>query len=187
MVAEKKFEVCKDGSRCELRSPTLDDAEAMMDLLRNFSETTDYMLVYPEECVDSAETERKILGAILENPKQVFIGCFIGSQMVGNIGVYPVGVRQKLAHRCQIGIGVRDTHRGNGVGTLLLQYAIEWAKRIGYEQMELDVVSENHAGIRLYERFGFRKVGQIPHGIKRRQGGYYALDFMVLDLQKNIK
>ena len=36
--------------------------------------------------------------------------------------------------------------------------------------MELDVVSENTAAIALYEKFGFRKVGQIPHGMKRKEG-----------------
>ena len=52
----------------------------------------------------------------------------------------------------------------------------------GYEQLELDVVSENKRAIALYESLGFVEYGRNPRGFKSKYTGYQELVYMRLEL-----
>jgi L-amino acid N-acyltransferase YncA len=53
-----------------------------------------------------------------------------------------------------------DRHwRGKGIGTVLLREIEERAQILGYHKIVLAAFPFNQAGMRLYERFGFRTVG----------------------------
>lgn len=180
-ITEQKCTL-KNGEACVLRSPEAADAKQMIAYLTELPHTTDYMLRYPEEADFDLLEEQQMLERMGNDPLAAFIACFSGDRIIGNVGLYPVLQYKKMRHRCEIGIGVCAAYRGQGVGSILLEQAIAYAKSLGYEQMELDVVSENKAALALYQKFGFQKVGQIPHGMKRKEGGYYDLDYMVCSL-----
>jgi GNAT superfamily N-acetyltransferase len=55
-------------------------------------------------------------------------------------------------------LGITPEHRGLGLGTALLRKALTGFKRSGLRRAFLEVTARNTAAIRLYERFGFRKV-----------------------------
>ena len=40
------------------------------------------------------------------------------------------------------------------------------AKNLGYEQAELEVISNNKGAIELYKKLGFEKYGSFPNNIK---------------------
>ena len=50
--------------------------------------------------------------------------------------------------------------RGQGVACALLDAALEWARGRGARAMQLGVVCGNDAARRLYERAGFRDIGE---------------------------
>ena len=54
---------------------------------------------------------------------------------------------------------VERTHRGRGVGRLLLERLVELARSLGYHKMVLAALALNSAGLALYTRAGFRHVG----------------------------
>ena len=60
----------------------------------------------------------------------------------------------------ELSIAVVPSRRGKGHGERLLRALLEEAKRNGFEQISLSVEPENPA-LRLYERFGFEKVGEL--------------------------
>jgi RimJ/RimL family protein N-acetyltransferase len=49
--------------------------------------------------------------------------------------------------------------RRQGVGTALLQAAVDWAREAGVSKLELHVFPWNEAAIALYEAFGFEREG----------------------------
>lgn len=57
-----------------------------------------------------------------------------------------------------INIAVHPDRRRQGIGTLMMQYLLDYRDRHGAEQIYLDVRKSNHAAIALYKRFGFRKI-----------------------------
>ncbi len=60
-------------------------------------------------------------------------------------------------------IAVEEGYRGQGVGRLLIERAIEWAKSRGFPGMMLETQSDNVAGCCLYERCGFELCGFDTH------------------------
>ena len=63
----------------------------------------------------------------------------------------------------EVTIGVDDAHRGRGIGAALLAALAEAARAAGFEQLSLSVESTNPA-VRLYERAGYRAVGEDDGG-----------------------
>ena len=71
------------------------------------------------------------------------------------------------SHRCLLGIGVQRAARKRGVGLSLLACAANWAHSVvGLEWIDLQVLSVNAAAVRLYQRFGFVTVGEVPEMFK---------------------
>lgn len=65
------------------------------------------------------------------------------------------------AHRVLLGMGVQRDHRQQGLGAALLDVAGDWAMARQFDWIDLEVLSENRAARRLYERAGFIVTGQI--------------------------
>ena len=54
-------------------------------------------------------------------------------------------------------VGIDPSHRGRGLGSLLLSRAASGFREVGLTQMHLEVTTDNVAAIRLYQRLGFRR------------------------------
>ena len=52
----------------------------------------------------------------------------------------------------------------------MLETVLSEAKKLGYGQAELEVVTENLGAIALYESVGFVKCGVLPNSMKYRDG-----------------
>ena len=50
---------------------------------------------------------------------------------------------------------------GRGIGAALMEWALEFAKEIGCEAVQLSVFSENYGAQRFYARYGFSKIADI--------------------------
>ena len=84
----------------------------------------------------------------------------------------------------KFGISVEKAFWGLGIGKALTEACIECAKNAGYEQLELDVVSDNIAAINLYKSFGFIEYGRNPKGFRSRISGWQELVLMLLPLKQ---
>lgn len=59
-----------------------------------------------------------------------------------------------------ISIWVAPTHRSGGIGRLLVNSLIDWARTRSAERLRLMVTSNNDGAIRFYEQLGFSKTGR---------------------------
>ncbi len=91
----------------------------------------------------------------------------------------PVGMMQlyinpyaKLNHQCLFSIVIDVNHRGQGIGTKLLNYVFDIAKtKFNIEQIHLEVYEGNPAK-RLYDRLGFQEYGRHTNFLKEADGSY---------------
>ena len=59
------------------------------------------------------------------------------------------------------GVGVVPAHRGAGIGEALMQALAEEARHRGVERVWLEVIVENTAALRLYEKLGYEHVRDL--------------------------
>ena len=63
-------------------------------------------------------------------------------------------------------MGITPEHRNCGLGTALLQQAMQGFHRAGLERVYLEVTAENTGAIRLYRRFGFVTVKTVYKAVE---------------------
>ena len=80
----------------------------------------------------------------------------VDNEIVGQIGLHTFPMRFRKRHIGQIGMAVRDDWQGRGVGTALMQAALDLADRwLNLTRLELEVFTDNEPALRLYQKFGF--------------------------------
>lgn len=70
--------------------------------------------------------------------------------------------RQALAHVAEVSYYVDNECRGRGIGSTLLQHAIDAAPAFGITVLVAILLSKNPASIALLEKFGFVRWGSMP-------------------------
>lgn len=102
----------------------------------------------------SAEMWRKRLTETSEGTFRL-VAC-LELELVGQLDVHTFPKRPRRRHVGQIGMAVRDEFQGKGVGTALLQAAVDLSDQwLNLLRLELEVYSDHETAIRLYKRFGF--------------------------------
>lgn len=64
-------------------------------------------------------------------------------------------------------VGVVPQHRGRGLGSQLLQQALTGFRAAGLRYAFLEVTAQNVGAVRLYQRFGFRRVKTLYKASER--------------------
>jgi L-phenylalanine/L-methionine N-acetyltransferase len=102
----------------------------------------------------SLETWRKRLA---EPPEGIFglVACVEG-EVVGHLNFHMAPNHPRRRHAAGLGMAVRDDYQGQGVGSALMQAAVDLADHwMNLARLELEVYVDNEPAIRLYKKFGF--------------------------------
>jgi GNAT superfamily N-acetyltransferase len=79
-------------------------------------------------------------------------------------------------------VHVEEAARGQDVGTKLLQWAEDEARRIGANRMTITTIPTNVGGVRLYERFGFKVTKTVTSPSYEKHTGIPGRIFLEKDL-----
>ncbi len=60
-------------------------------------------------------------------------------------------------------LAVDEKYRGQGLGSRLIEFAIEWMREQGMAMAKIETLDQNERGQALYPRFGFREVARQIH------------------------
>jgi putative acetyltransferase len=92
-------------------------------------------------------------------------------KVVGQLDLYTFPNHPRRRHVGQIGMAVHDDWQGQGVGTALLQAAVDLADQwLNLRRLELDVYTDNEPAVRLYKKLGFVIEGTlIEYGYREGQ------------------
>ena len=75
-------------------------------------------------------------------------------------------------HVANAGYMVEPAARGQGIARALCEHSMETARQAGFTAMQFNfVVSSNEGAVRLWQRCGFRIVGQVPGAFRHRERG----------------
>ena len=141
--------------------------EALVDVharakFRSFRDEID-AVVFP--CLGSLEGCRRLMREIRNKPG--FLPCATWLIAYGHSpeDLQWCGTIQGVAERGGVGsiqnIGIVPGHRGLGLGTVLIEGALEGFRRSGLREASLEVTADNARAVRLYQRLGFRRVRTV--------------------------
>lgn len=161
----------------QIRRTEPSDAEAMARIMSGPRALRGTLQIpYP-----SVEGWRKRLA---EPPEGFYslVAC-VESEVVGTLGLETFPSRPRRRHVGKIGMAVRDDWQGKGVGTALMQAAVDMAdKWLNLLRLELEVYVDNEPAIKLYKKFGFEVEGTGKRADFR--DGKYVDIYMVARLRQ---
>lgn len=182
MKFEERKILLKDGRTCMLKLNSPEYAQEMLDYLRKTSAETEFLLRYPDEVKFTLESEKEILGNLLENPYAIMMIAVVDGKVAGNGSVNGIGDKRKIQHRCSLAIALYEEFWGLGIGTAMIDYMSELAGQIGWKQLDLEVVAENEQAIALYKKCGFIETGRRHNALKFDDGTFHDEILMYKDL-----
>lgn len=66
---------------------------------------------------------------------------------------------------------------GGGIGGLLMEWALGWARAHGTDEIQLSVWSRNFDGQRFYTRYGFEKVADVSFRVGEQLDEEFLFSF----------
>lgn len=174
----------RDGRQLFVRSPEVEDAEALVDQMKIVDSETKFLAREPDEFNLTVEQERDFIKSTLSNKSVFFLVGEVDGKIVANCSVGLVMNKKRYKHRATLGIAVTKDYWRLGIGKSLMNECIEWCKREGVEQLELGVVAENERAIAMYESLGFEIQGTKKRALKYSDGTYADEHFMLLLLNE---
>lgn len=172
----------KKGRIVVLRNAEASDAERLMSYIKITAAETPFLMREPDEFSLTLEQERKYIQEVNESPRSLLLIGEIDGEHVGNCALMCVGAYRRYAHRCQVSVALYQKYCGAGIGEILMEAVLSEGKKMGYEQAELEVVSENKQAIRLYRKLGFEIYGTFPNNMKYLNGIYRDAFWMMKKL-----
>ena len=135
----------------EIRPVTTDDIPAIVAML------ADDPLGAQRESPDDLSPYLAALERLSGDPNQILRVAERDGRVVGTLQLTIVpGLSRKGATRSIIeGVRVASTERGSGLGTILLEWAIEQSRQLGVDLVQLTSDATRNDAHRFYERLGF--------------------------------
>lgn len=105
----------------------------------------------------SAPWSEKSIQSELTNPLSLWLVALDGQKVAGYVGSQSV-----LGEADMMNLAVLSEYRRSGVATQLVDRLIESLRANGVYSLSLEVRASNEAGVALYNKLGFMKVGCRP-------------------------
>lgn len=155
-----------DSPGCILRPATRDDTEQIIALVTQ--SLSEFGLEYS---ASSSESDLSDIEEVYLNRGGTFrvIEAEQG-QVIGTAALLRVDDKT-----CKIRkMYVAQNHRRQGLGKLLIEDILEFARLLGYQTVLLETLEAMSAAIALYHKYGFTQIGGIPesprcHIVMRKQ------------------
>ena len=171
----------KDGRNLVIREARGEDARAVLEYVEAVSGETDFLTFGRGEFELSEAEEEDYLRGCREADNRLYILGLIDDRIVSTL-TFTGGRRSRVRHSGEFGMSVRRQYWGLGIGSLMIDRLVDWARASGIvKKVNLRVRTDNLRAIALYEGKGF-----VVEGTLRREilldGAYFDHHWMGLEL-----
>lgn len=163
-----------------IRQAEASDVKAILGLAKHIGRETCFLTFGPEGLPYNREEELKIVLDYQQSNKDILLLVESDDQLIGMGNVSTLD-RHRQNHVAEIGVSLIEEYWGYGIGSMLVDAQVEFAKQVGLKVLTLEVVSANKRGVGLYKKFGFKKVGHLTARLKSNHR-YYDTEIMELVL-----
>lgn len=169
----------KNGDLLIIREPKEDDARAIIEYCNTVGGESDNLTFGKDEFHNTIEQEIDFIKRINEGSNIMMLLGVINCSIVSIANIIRQ-TKKRLSHNSEIGISVKKDYWRNGIGSIVIEQLINYAKECGeIKNISLGVRATNLNAIKMYEKFGFVKVG--VHNKYFNINGVYD-DELIMDL-----
>ena len=136
------------------------DAAMLLEYLKQVGGETDNLTFGSEGMPFSVEAEAEFISSMENSIDNIMLLAKCDDKIVGCASLNRLPRRMK--HRGDFAISVAKEYWNKGIGSQLLNNIIAFAKENKFEIIDLQVRSDNKSAIYLYEKYGFKKIGEHP-------------------------
>ena len=164
----------------EIREARAEDAEALLAYVKRIGGESDNLTFDGNGFPITVEQEQHFLENVHSDPGSIHLIALKDGKIIadGSLSGFP----RRMSHRAGLGISVVRDEWNHGIGSMLMERLIGFAKESGIELINLEVRADNDSAIHLYEKYGFRSIGTSPAYFKIGDQ-YFDFVLMVLDLR----
>ena len=162
----KEFKVGEGFVR--IRYPKFEDFEDLQKLINSLIDENTYIGIQKKI---GRKGELEFITDLLktiENKKSVALVSEVNGKVKGMANIDKKKYAQN--HICDLGIALKKEIRRKRIGEKLMQELIKEAKKnLKIEIIELEVFAENKVALTLYKKVGFKKIGIVRKGYKKKR------------------
>ncbi len=153
-----------------LRVARPEDAAQLAQAERTWAATPGLLASRPHELQD--DTFLRTIVALADAADGHYLVAEEGGAIVGHGLLVPMGLAS-IRHIVRLTLVVHPGHEGRGIGNLLLQALLDWARAApSVIKVELNVRASNARAIRLYEKHQFKLEGRHLHRIRLEDNSF---------------
>ena len=156
------------------------DAPAMTQCTRRNLLKSPYLLTHPEDFNPTVEQTQSWIQFHREKDNCVLMIAECARKVIAVQNLTGKQAR-KVRHRADYGVAILKEWRGMGIGKILLEVMIDWARKNSViELMQLEVYAENQVARSMYRQAGFVEDGYQKNAFKNDEGIYFDNVLMTL-------
>ena len=147
-----------------IREAETQDALDLIALLDQIGHESSFTSL-DENGIAMSESEMELfIDQQAQSENQITLLAFLNDELVGVVNI-TADQRPRVRHIGDVFLGIKKAYWGNGLGSILMEEAIEWAQSSGsIRRLQLTVQKRNTAAVHLYEKMGFRIEGLQERG-----------------------
>ncbi len=156
----------KNGLNITIAKAKKEDAEMIIEYLNLIGGESDNLLFGENEFHMSIEDEMSFIERVSNCDTSALFVAKIGDEIV-SIGGIMSSPRKRIAHQADISVSVKKKYWKLGIGTVMMNELIRFAKGNNItEIIHLGVNSNNVSAIHLYKKLGFVEIGRYEKFFK---------------------
>ena len=154
-----------------IREAEIEDAAALVSFLNRVSVETDFTSL-DRDGILMTDTEMELfLDKQAHSENQITLLALLNDEIAGQ--------RKRVRHIGDLFIVIGKRYWNNGLGSFLLEEAIEWAQESGIlRRLQLTVQTRNQAAVHLYQKHGFAIEGRQERGAYIEEGKFIDVYLM---------
>ena len=154
------------------------DAAELVIFLNRVSLETDFTSLDGDGILLTSEEMEIFLNKQASSDNQITLLAFLNDKIAGIVNI-TADQRKRVRHIGDLFIVIGKRYWNNGLGSLLLEEAIEWAQASGVlRRLQLTVQTRNQAAIHLYQKHGFIIEGRQERGAYIEEGEFIDVYLM---------
>lgn len=170
-IRPKRIEI-NSGDTVTIRSAIPPDAPSIIGFMKTVLAGADWSVTQDHEVDGRIEKETEWIEDHRGSPGKLILIAESRGEIAGMIHLSN-GARERNRHVGILGMSVRKEWRRRGIGQLLIQTLLEWARSNPLiEKVSLAVFSTNDPAIRLYHQMGFIEEGRQNREYKFSEDRY---------------